>query len=237
LASFLEEYILEKIKKFTLVMLVQGYMQMGKSTFTWYLMDSLSRKKFGVAWDYKKYCARSLEEFIDMIDKYNNKLIVFEEASKDISIQKWYNDMNFFFNVIMQTQAYKHNLVVLVFPHSASISKRQRYFINLGIEILERIDIQNCHATVFKPTIYKRRFWRLDENDLYYQYWNRESFVKYNKKDLKEAGKYTKWLEQTLKQDTMNDIKRMVKERNEKMNLKKQVENFKYPEKPVKITW
>lgn len=228
--SFLEDYILEKIKKFTLVVLVQGYMQMGKSTFTWYLMDCLSRKKFGIGWNYKKYCARNLEEFIDMIDKYDNSLIVFEEASKDISISKWYNDMNYFFNIIMQTQAYKHNLIVLVFPHSVSISKRQRYFINLGIEIIDRIDNAEMKATVFRPTLYKRRFWKLDENDLYYQYWNQRSYAKYTKEDLELANEYTTWLEITLKKEAMNDIKRKLKN-----SVKKQLKREERIEK--EISW
>lgn len=209
--TILEEYILNKIEKFTLVVLIQGYMQTGKSTFAYFLLNNLSMLKFKEKWDYKKYCARNLKEFIDMIDKYNNKLLVYEECSKDINIARWYNDLNLFFNIIMQTQAYKHNLVVLVFPHSASISKQQKYFINLGIEIVERIDTEDLKAVRFKPTIYKRNFWRLDDNDLRYKWWSM-GFIKYSKypEILDEAREYTKWLEDTLKKDTMKDIKRRI---------------------------
>lgn len=214
--SILEQYIMEKLKRFTLVMLVQGYMQMGKSTLVWYLMNDISEKMGKGEWNYKKFCARNLTEFIDMIDKYENELIVFEEASKDISIDTWYDNINHFFNVVMQTQAYKHNLVCLVFPHSASISNRQKYFIKLGLEVVDRIDTEDCHATVFRPTLYSRNFWRLDENDLHYKWWG-SCFIKYTKDDLEKSKEYTKWLEE-MKQNTMISIKRRLKRAIDKTN-------------------
>lgn len=232
--TILEEYILQKIEKFTLVVLVQGYMQMGKSTFVYFLLNNLSIRKFGKPWNYKKYCARNLKEFIDLIDKNNNKLLVYEEASKDINISRWYNDLNLFFNVIMQTQAYKHNLVVLVFPHSASISKQQKYFINLGIEIVRRIDNIKCQAVVIKPTIYRRNFWKLDDNDLKYKWWGM-SFVKYHKEDLDGSKKYTEWLEATLKKDVMTDIKRRLKRQIKKDEFQEHEYIIKKPQKPLKI--
>jgi hypothetical protein len=173
-----------------------------------------------------------------MIDKYNDKLLVFEEASKDISISKWYNDMNHFFNVIMQTQAYKHNLIVLVYPHSVAISKRQRYFINCGIEVTQRIDRPGLKAVILKPTLYRRSFYKLDEDDLYsLPLGSRRMFIKYNDKDLQKANEYTTWLEQTLKKDTINKIKRQLKQRREKIEDKKQLEHYEYPTKPIKINW
>lgn len=209
--SVLEDYLLNRINKYTTMVLVQGYIQTGKSTFVSWLCNRLHRRLYKEDWNYEKYCARNLEEFVDMVDKYNKKIIVYEESTKDIHIQRWYNDLNLFFNVIMQTQGYKHNIIILVFPHSASISKQQRYFINLGIEVLKKIDKPDMHATIFKPTIYRRRFYKLDDNDLYYKYWCSQAFVRYSDKELEYAQKYTKWLEDTLKVDVMKDIKAKMK--------------------------
>jgi hypothetical protein len=209
--SVLEEYLINRIKKYTTLVIIQGEIQTGKSTFTYWLCNRLHKKLYKEEWNYEKYCARSLDEFIDIIDKSNNKIVVYEEASKDITIQRWYNDLNLFFNIIMQTQGYKHNIIFLVFPHSASVPKQQRYFINLGIEVIQKIDQPLLKATIFKPTIYKRRFYKLDENDLYYKYWCRQSFVKYTKKELAKAREYTEWLEGTLKKDVMKDIKQKLK--------------------------
>jgi hypothetical protein len=219
--SILEEYILNKTKHFQLVIAVQGYMQMGKSTLVWFLMNKLSKLRGEGEWDFKKYCARDLTEFIDMIDKYEDKLLVYEEASKDISVNKWYDNLNYFFNIIMQTQAYKHNLVTLVFPHVAGISKRQRYFIKLGLEVTERIDTPELKATIFRPTIYTRYFYKLDENDIYYKWWG-SCFVKWKEEDLIKAKEYTTWIEQTLKKNTMISIKRKLA----KQQRKDDVQNF-----------
>lgn len=208
--SFLENFLLEKMSKYTYVVLVQGPMQTGKSLFTWYLMNCLSKRRFNEPWDFKKYCARNLDEFIDLIDKYNGRLLVYEEASKDISIDRFYDDLNHFFNIIMQTQAYKHNLIFMVFPHSAAISNRQKYFINMGLEVERRIDEPECKATLVKPTIYKRDFWRLEEHDLKYKWWGKV-FAKYTEKDIKDSEAYTDWLISTLKTDVMKEIKRKMR--------------------------
>jgi hypothetical protein len=173
-------------------------------------MNCLSEKLFnGEKWDFEKYCARSIDEFISMIKKFDGKLIVYEEASKDISIDKFYDDINHAFNIIMQTQQYKKNLVCLVFPFSVSVSKRQRYFIKLGLEVEEKISDEETHATVFKPTIYTRSFWTLDENDLRYKWWGR-GFVKYSKDDLLLSKSYTDWLigkKEEVLDEVQNDIR------------------------------
>lgn len=153
-----------------------------------------------------------MEEFIDILDKSNNKFIVFEEAVRELNVSRWYNDMNLFFNTILQTQGYKHNIIFLVFPHSASISKQQRYFINMGIEVVSKIDQPLMKATIFKPTIYKRRFYKLDDNDIYYKYWCHQAYVKYDNQELRKAKEYTDWLEGSLKKDVMKDIKKRMKD-------------------------
>lgn len=205
--TILEDYILNKIKKYTLVMLIQGETQTGKSTLVHFLMNNLSLYKFGIEWDYKKFCARNLVEFVNMVNTYDNQLLVFEEATKDISIDSWYDKYNHLFNVLLQTQGYKHNLLVLVFPSAMQLSNRNKYFIKLGLTVLERIDEPdtNTFATRYKPTIYYRDFWRLEEHDLKYLWWNAVHFAKYTKEDLEKTKEYTKWLEE-MKKDTMKDI-------------------------------
>lgn len=227
MVTVLEEILLSKLGKFTYVVLVQGYMQMGKSTFVKFLCDKLSMQRFGCYWDHKKYCARNLEEFINLIDKYNDKIIVYEEASREIHVSRHYSDLNLFFNVLMQTQAYKHNLIFLVFPHSASISKQQRYFINLGLEVSDKIDEPDCKASVVRPTKYSRTFWKLDENDMRYKWWGK-CYVRYDKdlEGLQRCKDYTTWLEETLKTDVMKDLQVKIK-RSRKTTKQKIKEDIK----------
>jgi len=244
--SVLEEYLLNSIKKFTLIVIVQGQIQSGKSTLVYWLCQQLHRAKYKEEWNYKKYCARSLKEFIHILDNNNGKFLVYEESTSELNVQRHYSDKNLFFNVIMQTQGYKHNIIFLVFPHSKAISKQQRYFINLGIEILFKVDQPLLKGVVFKTTVYKRSFYKLDDDDIYYRYWCTAQTLTYNKQELKDAMQYTKWLEGSLKKDVMKrilkqidkldlsqserikaDIKENIKENKE--NLKKITAN-----KPVK---
>lgn len=219
--SVLEDYILARIAKFTLLMLVQGEPQMGKSLFTWYLLNNLSIYKFKEPWDYKKYCARNLVEFARMLKQYDNKLIVWEESAKDISIDELYSKFNHFFNILMQTQGYKHNLIAIVFPASMQVSKRQRYFIKLGVEIIDKIDEEGCHATKYKPTIYKRDFSKLDEDDLHRKWWKGRHWVKYSDEDLAQGREYTKWLED-MKAKVMDETLDQIELEEEVQLMKKE---------------
>jgi hypothetical protein len=214
-----EEYILKKIQSFTLVALLQAEMQMGKSTFAWYLMDDLSQQKFGKPWDFKRFCARNFEEFFNMMDKYDNELICYEEASKDISVEEWYSQLNQFFTRLIQTQAYKHNFYLLVFPNSLGISARQRRFIKLGMEIQQKIDEPDLKAVIVRPTIYKRTYWKLDEDDLQYIFIP-TVYVKYTDEDLAKSKLYTDWLIDTLKKDVMSDTKQDLKDMIKKKKMK-----------------
>ena len=58
---------------------------------------------------------------------------------------------------------------MIVMPMSLGISKRQRRFINIGLEVIKKIDNDKVKATVIKPTIYKRTFWKLDDEALRYK--------------------------------------------------------------------
>jgi hypothetical protein len=217
--TVLEDYIYNKGLKFNLVILVQGDTQLGKSTVVQYLLDCLSLRKFKHLWDYKKYCARSFEEFLAMVSKYNNALIVYEEASKDVSIDSYWSDLNHFFNVVLQTQGYKHNTYVLVMPSSLGISKRQRRYIKLGLEVIQRIEEPGLHASVIRPTIYKRTYWKLDTEKLSYKFLP-ISFIIYSPKDLARSKEYTAWLE-GMKVDTMRNINREFKRSKRKAIVKK----------------
>jgi hypothetical protein len=176
-------------------------------------MNNLSLYKYGEKWDYEKYCARDLLEFVRMVKDYDDRFIVFEEATKDISIDTWYDKYNHFFNVLLQTQAYKHNLIVIVFPSAMQLGNRNKYFIKLGINIVDKViePEYNNYATIYEPTIYKRDFKKLEEHDLYRLWWGKHHFIKYSLEDLKECENYIKWLK-GMKKDTMNDILAGVEE-------------------------
>jgi len=234
--AILIEYIFNKSKCYTITSLIQGETQKGKSTSAWKINDILSRRRFGEPWDWTKYCARSLEEFVDIFDKSENRFIVYEEASKDINVATWYDLMNKLFNILLQTQAYKHNSVMIVMPQSLGISKRQRRFINLGMEVVKKIDTEKLKATLLKPTIYKRTYWKLDEDDLRYVFLPM-TYIKYTEEDLAKSREYTQWLIDTLKADVMADIKRQLKKIKKNKRIAEGKIDMPKVEKPIKIRW
>lgn len=208
--SILIDYLDNTSKTHTVTALVQGGTQTGKSTSVYKICSILHKRRYKEKWDYKKYCARSLAEFVDYFDKYDNSFIVYEECSKDLDVADWYNTMNKIFNILLQTQAYKHNCVFLVMPMSLGISKRQRRFINVGLETIRKIDTEKCKATVLRPTIYKRTFWKLDDEALRY-YFLPTILLRYSSEEFEESKEYTNWLIETLKKDTMKEIKHKLK--------------------------
>lgn len=211
----IESYLVNKSKSYAILGLIQGEMQIGKSTLLWMLANNISLLKDGVEWDYKKYCARSFNEFLDMVDRYDNKILAVEEAGRTFNISTWYDQVNKLMNLLITTQAYKHNIYILVLPCGLGLPNAHRRFVNIGIEVLKRWEALNMVS--FRATVYKRRYWKLIEDDIWYN-WLPTVYHIYNGEELRKATEFTDWLIE-FKKDIMSEIKNEA--RNDGFNPKK----------------
>ncbi len=198
------EYIFKKSLKQTLVVLIQGSTQTGKSTVLKTVADILSLMKKEEYWKHEKYCARNFDELINYVDDYENSIIAIEEAGFQLSSDEWQNVQNKLFNKILQTQAYKHNIIFIVLPYALGVAKAHRRIIDMGLTIKKRYD--KPPMTLVYPVVYQRVFWKLDETSDYPLFLPM-MLIKYNKQQMKRAKNFTDKFLVDYKKSIMEQIK------------------------------
>ncbi len=202
---FTLKYIFNKWFSRTLIVLIQGSTQTGKSTVLKAVCDTLYSYRYGVDWPHKLRCARSFDELIDYVDKYDNEILAIEEASFYLSSDEWQNIQNRLFSQINFTQAYKHNLIFLVLPHSKGIAKAHRRMIDMGLTVKKKIEGPRP-ATLIYPLIYKRIYWKLEEN----AHWNLflpQLLLRYSDEQMKRCKDFTDNFLVDYKKSIMEQIK------------------------------
>jgi hypothetical protein len=211
-------YLIQRSYKYSPIAIFTGNTQVGKSTVSYYLANRISKIKDKKNWDYTKFCCQDLNQFINAVDKYDNEIIVIEEAGFQLSSKEWYSQENIIFNKIMQTQAYKHNIYFLVLPYACGIAKDHRRMIDFLIWV--RRKYTNLKISLNFPVLIKKQFWKLDESD-YKPFFFPKMMIKYKPEVLQKANEYTTWLV---------DFKKVIME-----NIKKDRNKVKFIEKIKKI--
>lgn len=197
------DYLIHQSDRYSPIVLIQGNMQTGKSTMLKIFSDYISQKKNDCDWDFKKYCARSFDEFIEYADKYDNSIVAIEEAGFQLGANEWYTKSNNLFNKIMQTQAYKHNIYFIVLPHSLGIAKMHRRLVDMSFIVKRKIE--NKKRSLIYPVIFRKIYWRLDETG-YKPVFLPQIIVKLNDIELGKAKEFTDWLIE-FKKEIMVHIK------------------------------
>lgn len=204
-------FLIQKSKGYSLNLGYTGEMQSGKSTFSFWNFDEICRIKNILDpknwtenfWDYEKYCARSFDQFCNLVDQNNHKVIVVEEAGFDYGNLDWFKLQSKLFNKIWQTQAYKRNIYGIVLPHMLSFGKAHRHMINFLFYVEAKIE--HRRISIVKPQYIKREYWKLKDDNLKQAFLNIIT-VQYSKDQLKRAKQYTNWLE-GFKKEIMESIK------------------------------
>lgn len=190
-------YIVQRSYKYSPIVIFTGNTQVGKSTVSWFLANKILATKENIKkptfdeWDYKKFCCQDLDEFINAVDKYDDSLIVIEEAGFQLGSKEWYSKENIIFNKIMQTQAYKHNIYFIVLPYACGIAKDHRRMIDFLIWVKRKNT--ETKSSLCYPVLIKKQFWKLDESD-YKPFFFPKIVIKYKDNVLQKANEYTTWL-------------------------------------------
>jgi len=201
------KWLFNKSFKYSPVVICQGNPQIGKSSIVWKIANLISDLKYGKEWNYEEFCAKSFEEFIELVDKYDNEVLVVEEAGFQISAFEWQNLQNRLFNQILQTQAYKHNIYILVLPHAKGIAKAHRRMIDMSINVIKKLEKHRIN--LIQATIYRKIYWKLEEAEykpIFFPFIR----VKFTKEELLKVKKYVDWLI-GYKKDIMSEIKQKAK--------------------------
>ncbi len=211
LNTFAGRILLAKSKGYSLIIGITGETQVGKSTFCYWLANEITRcnnminptKWHDKEWNYEKYCAKSFSDFVNMVDTYNNKVIVIEEAGFDYGNLDWYKLESKLFGKIFQTQAFRRNVYIIVLPHMLQFGKAHRHTLNFLFWCYKKFE--KSKIAIIRPQLVKREYWKLKDENLK-QHFMSQIVIRYTKEELQKSTEFTNWLK-GFKDELMNRVK------------------------------
>lgn len=188
--------IYNKWQTLSIIILVNGHGQIGKSTFIDYIANRLIHLRDKIPlkdatwqeWDWKKYTTTNPKQFVDLWDKSDGQVLAMEEAGEQMNYLDWYGLMARVFSSTTRTQGLKRNVCFLITPFSKDITKYNREHIDFRVWVMKRDDKRRyCKV---RPRYIKINYLK----DNYKLGWLRDWHVFYPKKFLPEATKFTNYL-------------------------------------------
>lgn len=132
--SLLIKFIRKQVKKgFAPIILFVGRQRMGK-TFLALLVSYIIDKNF----DPNIFLTNDVEKLCEIYDKYEKKIIVFDEAGTTLDPVEHANAHQRVFNHIVESQAYKNHTLLLCVPYSSEIAKKHQKHVNAVVWVNRR---------------------------------------------------------------------------------------------------
>jgi len=193
-------------KGYSPIIVFTGEMRCGKTTKAFMTACWLSWLIWGKRWNWEDQVITSLKQFVKKIDTKKEEIIFLDEVQGFLNAKEWYSQKNIIFNKIMQSQAYKHMIFILVLPYARGMAKDHRRLIHILFWVKNR--------KVMYPVLFKKKFWQLEETPSTYFFfpiiplnYKRKIVKKCFSDELKELPAFLKLIESVVKQGIMEDIK------------------------------
>jgi tRNA A37 threonylcarbamoyladenosine biosynthesis protein TsaE len=208
--------IINKSRRYSVIILVNGHSQSGKTTFIKHIADRITQiKKYNrlsphdeentwKEWNAYKMTATNAYEFVDIWDKYNNEVMTLAECSETLNYLEWWSTMGKVFNSTTTTQGLKRNICFLDTVMSTDIMKHAKEKIDFRIWTAKRYDETRTCITRngWVEIDYLKDRWRLR--------WLPNWVVNYSWSELNISRAYTDWIAKGLKADIVNRNKELV---------------------------
>lgn len=207
--------IVNRSRKYSVMVLVNGHSQSGKTTFIHHIANRICQIKAGrlsqwdsrntwKEWEARKFSATNAYEFVDLWDKYNNSVLTLSEAGESLNYLEWFSVMAKVFASTTRTQGLKKNICFLDTVMATDIQKHNKENLDFRIWVAKRYDeARICITRNYWVEIdYAKDKWRLR--------WLPNWIVHYTKKELRIAKEYTDWIASGLKQDISERNKQLV---------------------------
>lgn len=203
--------IVNRSQIYSLIILVNGHSQSGKSTAIFYIANRIIQIRKGIdlkratwrEWDYKRFTTTTPQDFVRLWDENENEILAMEEASYQMNYLDFFGLMGRVFSSTTRTQGIKRQICFLITPHTIDLMKHNREAVDFRIWVKRRDDIH-------KRTQLRPRFIKIDYlRDKYKLGYIKDWTLQYNHRFLKEAQKYTDWLK-GFKSDIVEHNKELV---------------------------
>lgn len=195
-----------KSRNYSLIILVTGHGQVGKTTAIWYIANRIMQIRKGILnpndprctwreWDAKNLTAMNARDFVKLWNNNHDAVLTLAEASTTLYYMDWMSVMSRVFNSTTTTQGLKHNICFLDTVMATELMQKARDKVDYRIEIHKRIDFLR-KAEVRSGYVlvdYLRDRWKL----IPYNQWD----ITYSLRQLLMSKEYTDWIAGTMKQE------------------------------------
>jgi hypothetical protein len=236
--------------KFSLIILIGGHGQVGKTTVEFYLANRwMQLKKYGLKalnpfapcntwreWDAYKFTALSPQDFVRLWNDNTDSVLALAEPSTQLYYMDWMKVMGRVFNSTTTTQGKQHNICILDTVMESELMQKARDKIDYRIEVHRRDDYRK-RAEIrsgWSLIDYLGMRWMLIRNNTW--------FLQYSSKMLLMAKQYTDWISETLKRREAeeNEIRVGLRPSDKEIEMAKEVDEYQkwleeQQKKPIKI--
>jgi hypothetical protein len=198
--------IINKSRKYSLIILVNGHGQVGKTTFIRHLCCRIEQIRRGLLnpndpritwreWDEDKFTATSAQDFVRIWNDNDGAVMTLAEASTTLYYMDWMQVMARVFNSTTTTQGLKRNICILDTVMATEIMKKAKEKVDFRIWVAKRYDAARLCITrnYWVEINYAKDKWRLR--------WLPDWILRYSPKELCICKDYTRKIAETLKAD------------------------------------
>ena len=225
-----------RANKYSIITLVGGHSQSGKTTLVWYLCNRICQlRKYGYRalnpfdkinkwneWDGFKFSAITPQDFVRIWNNNENAVLTLSEASTSLYYMDWMQVMARVFNSTTTTQGLKHNICFLDTVMESELMQKARDKIDYRIEVHKRDDY-NKRANIrsgWSLIDYLGMKWML----IRYNTW----ILQYNSEILLKSKKYTDWIAETIKRKEaeLNEQRVGLRSTEKEIEMAKEAEDY-----------
>ncbi len=132
-------YLVDQVKRmYAPIVLICGKQRIGKSSFGLSLADILSWFFHDEQFDVKEFVYFNAKKFLVKGISVRRRVVIIDEASKDLSKTEWYTVLNQVVTKIIETQGDLNNIYVIILPHASRLAKQHKIYIDLKLVMIGR---------------------------------------------------------------------------------------------------
>lgn len=183
------------------VILVCGEQRNGKTRFALRKCWDLEGKRF----DVKKQLVVNCNDFLDRFKQFKRRNIIYDEIGKDLDPYRAMDDINRAFGHVVQSQAYRGNVLWLITPFITDVAKMHRKHVRAAVQMVGR-----GHYILWRPYVNHADF---NENKIKKEAMEEIAGIPLPPKKIEKV--YAEEFEISTKEDILDqEIKRVNKKTN-----------------------
>lgn len=132
-------YLIDQVKRmYSPLVLICGKQRIGKSSFGLTLADILTWFFHNEYIDVTKFVFFDARKFLYTGVSVRRRIVIIDEASKDLSKSEWYTLLNQVVTKIIETQGDLNNIYIIILPHASRLATQHKIYIDLKIVMKRR---------------------------------------------------------------------------------------------------